>query len=232
MPTENRRVATYLPKELDECLLAFKQDRGLNGDSPALIAILSEFFGVSQKVAHQVEPLVNKQEFEDRLLQLRSELLGELSSELKVIRDNVEAKFLSLESRVGSVQQVKDELLSELKSKLPKEDEVPGQLQLIPDQSQVSSELLSESSNELENPSVDLKPLSGALLSERFGIHAYSVNNKKNLYKSNPEKFIEWTKRKDPDGIAWEPRGKLFHPMIASNQVNPLPEGSERSGEG
>lgn len=43
MPTENRRIATYLPKQVDERLEAFKAERSIKGDSQALIVILSEF---------------------------------------------------------------------------------------------------------------------------------------------------------------------------------------------
>lgn len=55
MPTENRRVATYLPKELDDCLKAFIVERNLKGDSPALIVILSEYFQVDTLVAQRVD---------------------------------------------------------------------------------------------------------------------------------------------------------------------------------
>jgi hypothetical protein len=213
MPTKNRRVAAYLPKEIDNCLQAFISERSLNGDSPALIAILSEFFGVNQQVAHHSEPLVSKTEFEDTLRQLRSELLGELSSELKA----VEARMTALESKIGSVQQVKDELLSELKRELPKEDQVPGQLQLIPDQPQVSGRLLGEPDSKLPSePEGGLVPLSGQALSIRLGLHKQVAINNKNKWKHEPDKFTQWSKSKDPDGVGWEYRedSKLYHPIL------------------
>lgn len=49
MPTENRRVATYLPKEIDSAFKAFKDERGI-GDSAALILILCERLGVTHSV--------------------------------------------------------------------------------------------------------------------------------------------------------------------------------------
>jgi DNA-binding transcriptional regulator YiaG len=55
MPTQNRRVATYLPKEIDDRFQEFKIERNLSSDSQALIVVLSEFLGVNQKVAHEVD---------------------------------------------------------------------------------------------------------------------------------------------------------------------------------
>lgn len=129
MPTENRRVATYLPKELDDRLKAFIAERNLKGDSPALIVILSEFFGVSQEVAHQgSSDLIQRIEaLENRFSELKSELLSELDSKLL--------------NSIGSIERAKDEvearLLSELKSELPKTNDIPGQLNLIPDEDQI-----------------------------------------------------------------------------------------------
>ena len=67
MPTENRRVATYLPKELDDRLKAFIAERNLKGDSPALIVILSEYFQVDTLVAQKVDysGFVRAEQFEE-----------------------------------------------------------------------------------------------------------------------------------------------------------------------
>ena len=51
MATENKRVASYLPPALHNLLKEFQEQHGL-GESKAIIEILSDFFGVSQKVAH------------------------------------------------------------------------------------------------------------------------------------------------------------------------------------
>lgn len=71
MSTKKRRIATYIPTEIEDKFQAFKEDRQV-GDSQALILILTEFLGVSQKVAHS----------SDSLEQIKSELLSELKSEL------------------------------------------------------------------------------------------------------------------------------------------------------
>jgi hypothetical protein len=95
MPTENRRIATYLPKGVDEKFQSFKLERGIKGDSHALLTVLSEFLGVTESIV----PLMNTQ-------------YQELSQQFS----NLQTELTSLESRLFS--RLKSELLSEL-SKAP-----------------------------------------------------------------------------------------------------------------
>ena len=141
MATENRRVAAYLPEEIDEQLKAFKVARGFatqeglaekqsQADSQALVIILSEFFGVSQNVTHQ-----SNSNLELRIDSI-NESLSELKSELLAYKTSVDERLKVLEARLPSIHEVsaevKSELLSELKSELYKTAEIPGQLELIP----------------------------------------------------------------------------------------------------
>ena len=91
MPTENRRIATYLPKEVDEKFKAFKLERGIKGDSQALLIIMSEFLGVAELVAPSMN--IQYEEFSQQLSELQT-------------------KFASLESELFS--KLKSELLAEL----------------------------------------------------------------------------------------------------------------------
>lgn len=92
MPTDNRRVATYLPKEINDRFTAFKNERGIKGDSQALIVILSEFLGVSQQVSHQVDSgLTQRVEIlENKLIVLKDELLSELTSKLLLMNIQIQ----------------------------------------------------------------------------------------------------------------------------------------------
>lgn len=84
MPTQNRRIATYLPKEVDEKFKAFKLERGIKGDSNALLTVLSEFLGLTNLAASLV-PAQN-QELSQQLDDLKAELAlleGRLFSRLK-----------------------------------------------------------------------------------------------------------------------------------------------------
>jgi predicted RNA-binding Zn-ribbon protein involved in translation (DUF1610 family) len=82
MPTQNRRVATYLPSYIDEPFKTFKAQRDIKGDSEALIAILSEYLQVSQEVAYpsSLNLLQRIEAVEGKLGSLKGELLSELES--------------------------------------------------------------------------------------------------------------------------------------------------------
>lgn len=100
MATNNRRVAAYLPPEIDEAFTAFKIQRGLStedepnqNDSQGLIQILSEFLEVSRESGYSVSYPVNAVT-QDQLDSLRSELvsqIGELSSELSKAFKKIES---------------------------------------------------------------------------------------------------------------------------------------------
>jgi uncharacterized protein YfkK (UPF0435 family) len=109
MPTQNRRVATYLPPHIDEPFKSFKSQRNIKGDSEALIAVLSEYFQVSQEVAYPSSSnLLQKIEAIEKKL---GSLKGELFSELKVSFDE---KFDKLSCVIQEIQrtQSQDQTLS------------------------------------------------------------------------------------------------------------------------
>lgn len=208
MPTQNRRVATYLPLEIDDRLKAFIAERNFKGDSPALIAILSEFFGVSQEVTHQSNSLVASlqsriEALEEKLIHIKAELLSELRTEL-------------LEHRSSSIEQakaeVKDELLSELKNESLKSEPVSGQLDLLKEAGEPresKSELPGKEQKQV--PVRTLKPpsLDGTLttgeLAKRFGIDNSSVSHWRpgGRREKSPEELLKITREKDPDSIGW-----------------------------
>jgi hypothetical protein len=223
MSTENRRVAAYLPKIIDDRLEAFKADRGLRGDSPALIAILEEYFGVSQEVAHsskfELEVLLKQVEsLATKVAHLESELLGELKS--SPIGDLKSELLSGLQGELFDrlKPDLKSELLSELKSELlkldsPTADHLAEQLSIPSTQEtdqlqEEASELSSESEGELLIDS-DGKPLDGSVpwsgveLSKRLKRGAPQISALKDA-----EKLAEWSRKKDPDGLAWMRVGK------------------------
>lgn len=268
MPTENRRVAAYLPPQIDERLETFKSERGLKGDSPALIEILSEFFGVSREATHlssselqglsvQVEDLSLKvAQLENELLgnlknspigDLKNELLSELQGELfDRLKPDLRSELLGeLKEELLRItftlrSELREELLGELLDTLSKvpispdrpdfvsSGEPPGELSK-PDLSNVlqsSDQLLLTSIQQVEQkasthsePSSksisELKPLAARELSRRLGFHDQVVTNNKNNWKNKPGKFAQWSKKSDPDGVAWEfnPDTKLFYPL-------------------
>lgn len=171
MPTENRRVAAYLPKHIDERLENFKIERDLKGDSPALIAILEEFFGVSREVAqpsstpltHRVDTLESKV---NDLVSVLTQRLQELGEAMESTQIEVEPSAQSREDSLSELRselmqtislsnaQLRSELLSELKSE-PKETSLlnpsPGQLTLLPSEDVQQVKGASDSSSEPES---------------------------------------------------------------------------------
>jgi hypothetical protein len=88
--------------------------------------------------------------------------------------------------------------------------------------SELKSELLSELSELVDgSKAVDVDVaaamaseyrLTNAQLAERFGCQGSLVRKQKNQYKDTPEKFIAWSKSRDPEGRGWQfdDRAKLF----------------------
>ncbi len=108
MPTENRRVATYLPKEIDDRFKAFIADRNLKGDSQALIVILSDFLGVSQKTAQVAQSV-------DYSLFATQEQFNELSAKVSEVSDAVQKSSTPgaiLSKLLGKVEQIERRLES------------------------------------------------------------------------------------------------------------------------
>ena len=60
-----------------------------------------------------------------------------------------------------------------------------------------------------------LTPLRGNELARRFGVDKGAPSSRKSFWRNDPQKFLEWTRNKDPEGYAWEfnPRDKLYYPI-------------------
>jgi len=189
MTTENPKVAGYIPQEIYDALTQFKEDHGHKSISQALTYILSDYLGVEKKVNYQGNlPLDDKFVTLDRFNELEarvSSLLSELLSESVKI---IEKKISELHSELRS-ELLNTALPSKPLSKLPV-DKLP-------------SEPLSEL----------LEPMTGAALNKRFNQLQGGVTKMKSKHKNNPQRFTEWAKTKDPDGIAWEFREGLYYPI-------------------
>ena len=207
MGTDNRRVAAYLPVLVDQKFIEFKLERGLASqdkpnanDSKALIAILQEYFGVSQEVAYPVAHKVDLSE---------NEQFQELRERFDLLEWELASKLERLESRMVSI------------NAHPKESVL----------------------------------LSTGELAKRLGMNSTTLSHWKS---SNPKRgkssdeLLKATRAKDPDDIGWQvdkvtqkfypdrdlpsnSSGVLQGSLLNSEskgQVNPLPVGSKRSGEG
>lgn len=191
MPTQNRRIATYLPSHVHEAFQAFKTQRDdIKGDSEALVAILSEYLQVSQEVAYPSSSNLLKriEAIEERLSGIKSELLSELKTDLQQPK----------------IENEKNKLKSELQGELLVSNK--------PKASQNSSELL----DELLIDSSKLQPMSQVDLAVRLQLtNEKSLGNKKSKYRDDPQAFLHWSKSRDIDGVPWEYHedDKLYHPV-------------------
>jgi len=71
------------------------------------------------------------------------------------------------------------------------------------------------------NSPKEIQPISARKLSKhRFGGSEHSVAGAKKKYKNSPQEFIDWTKQKDPDGIAWK---MVETPIAGYVPANELP---------
>lgn len=232
MSTDNPRIAAYVPQAIHDCLKEFKNSRQLKSESQAITIALSEFFGVSQEVAHQGSSDLTQrvEDLEAKFTQIKNELLDELKGELlRLIPFSVDERLAKLEANLDTVHQTqaeaKHELLNELKS-----ESVEGQLRLLDEDEpkprekpgSVTSESSGELPSELHNGNSDnfqlggLQPMSAAALSKRLGVGNKVVANYKNTTKNQPDKLVKWSQKHDPEGMAWEYREdtKLYHPVV------------------
>ena len=229
MSTDKHRVAAYIPSEVKEKFEAFKQERGI-GDSKALVAILTEFLGVSYQVAYSNDSLVElKNELlselqkevvtiEEKLSKLRSELLSELTKHGEKNIDLVTAQGTLTGQEFENLRGVLESLYKtiEVKSLLTREDvkptEIIGQQNLNLADSKVN-DLVKLSSDESNG-------VSATTLAKRLAVD--SSNLGKNSKNFSTEKFAEWTMGKDPDGISWERReDKKFYRLLPESKQSP-----------
>lgn len=221
MGTDNRRVAAYLPKEIDDRLKEFIVERGLKGDSPALIEILSEYFGVAHSTAQKVDysgfvRIEQFQELVDKVSALEKRL--EASSSEDNLLGKLPSKMRQMAERLEKVEAVASLRTASLANSSDGESiVVPGQMGLP---GLTGGELpVSLSDTTLQAQSTDaIQPLNGHQLSKRFGIAKDSVSGVKR--KKTSDDFLKWTKEKDPDGIAWQFNSgdKLYHPIVAEEE--------------
>jgi metal-responsive CopG/Arc/MetJ family transcriptional regulator len=73
--------------------------------------------------------------------------------------------------------------------------------------------IISVSDNVIENSQENDDGLTPAQLDERMRKPSTNVSNQRSRYRKTPEKFVQWSKKQDIEGVAWEFRedSKLFY---------------------
>lgn len=212
MATENPKVSGYVPQEIFDCLLDFKEKRSLKSVSLALTVVLSEYFQVDQKVDHQSSLLsgndfVSREQFES-LENKFSELTSSLLSELDKI---VEQRLNSLHSELLNSPLKSIEFQSTNLEDEPQEDSNHLQLDLIDTvvikedievDSQSSQTVSKQSDFVFSEP---FNSLSGQRLAKRLNITTTRLSTKKK--ELSEQDFYNWLQENDPDKISWRPIG-------------------------
>ncbi|MDJ0706425.1 MAG: hypothetical protein QNJ46_24405 [Leptolyngbyaceae cyanobacterium MO_188.B28] len=216
MATQNRRIAAYLPPEIDQKLKAFKIDAGLatkrnpnKNDSQALIAILSQFFGLNQEPAYS------------SAVQLRQDL-SDLEAKVEQLSSALTEKIAHLEDDFAAFKQatadMEETLLNEPKSE-PTDAlfTVPGQLDLLDFiQTQLDGNI---DPSDAEAPGLQasvipsrlLKGFSAGQLAKRFPVSRSTIEVHR---KKGRDHFRKWSAEQDPDGIPWEYRQRKYYPAV------------------
>jgi hypothetical protein len=133
-------------------------------------------------------------------------------------------KFLEVSQEVScsdslNIETLRSELLGEIEVRF---SELRSELF---DESLESVEIAHESLKEvrinhdsLKAVNIDceiIERLTIAQLSERFGCDSALTRKQKSKYRNEPEKFVAWSKSRDPDGRGWkfDEKAKLFAPV-------------------
>jgi hypothetical protein len=202
MATENRRVAAYLPPELDKAFLAFKISAGLatedspnQNDSKALVQILSEFLKVSYSVTHSSD----------------SDVMSLLSL--------LEQRLSDLEERVNDNQKLAEGVKEDLASTLSNVPipVVKGQMSLLDvpeiraEEGNIFLESVGSSLPSQEHiPAQLLEGLGREDISKRLRMHPDNITKKKKL---GNDAFSAWSQSRDPDGIPWKYEDSKYVPV-------------------
>ena len=184
MPTDNPKVSGYVPQVLKDRLTQFREERKIS-ESQAVTIILAEYFGIEQEIKESFKGVEV-----GGVTLMRLEMLERKVAEL--------AEIVSQKSR----------LLSEPDTVLENE---PLQLKIETSSTDLEPATVKPSIEPEKNqfqiqpePLLEFQPISGRQLSEfRFGMNKSSVAGAKR--ERSTERFIAWTKMKDPDGIGWKP---------------------------
>jgi hypothetical protein len=178
MSTDNPKISLYVPQVVYDAFIKFRDERGLSM-SQAGIVILAEYFGLQQTIQETTKGTTVGGVTLDAFQNIQSQL-SELQHQFFLFQSNTEL-LDELERRLSIIE----EKLYSLKE---------------------TSEPLSDTNSELPLFKTFSTHLTEKLITKqlvsRFGVSSStSITNQ----ARKPEKeFIDWSRDKDPDGIAWK----------------------------
>lgn len=192
MATKNEKVSAYLPEHINEVFKAYKNDNNLKTDSQAIISIIVQFLSIESSVKTTGITLNEFQNLKFEITDLKqsyerynfilSKPISNLLSELPKIVE----KFSNFIDEFGSLKDRLEKLECQ-NNERPNEQNV----------SQLNTENLAKTDREkaINNNKTVLKVKE---LAKRLQVHETRVYRHRKT-----EKFTEWTRQKDPQGIGW-----------------------------
>jgi uncharacterized protein (UPF0254 family) len=195
MPTDNPKVSAYVPQAVYNHIKAFQEERSLSMSQAATI-IFAEYFGIEETIGKTaggttvggvtLGALQALEEKMDNLAQSKSEpnskLLNQFTEEWESrfasLSGSLENGLQSLEERIKKLEENADSSLTTKQST----SELPSKVQMVATEK--------------------LEPHSTSELAGRLGVNTTTLTRHKNG-KLKPS-LVEWTRKKDPQGVAWD----------------------------
>jgi hypothetical protein len=225
MTTENPKVAGYVPHEIFDALLKFKDEHGHKSVSQALTYILTDYLGVERKVIHQSNLLFDDKfatlqqfnELQSVVSSLPSELLGESTAIIDIKISELKSELLS--SLIGYIDSNLKSANDEKESNVVSEEYLQLDLTKLETESSKplsESQFVNDTSDNYLITQIDskskLQPMTGAALSKRLEIR--DIGSLKKKYQGDLQGFIDFTKANDPDAIGWKfTEDKKYYPV-------------------
>ena len=233
MVTNNPKISLYVPQQIYDRFKKFQKEKNLTM-SQAGIAILAEYFGLSEETKKNVVGGVTLEAFEkirEELEDLKDSLVNEES--IKVVRKESD-ELKQVKKELEDLKQRVNHL--ETKSITPPESEkvevttitseplkaVSAETKIKNNKEQSNGVLQLNLLSEPQEIKLEAKHLAQRLHSKHEKVTTSRIAGKVNpaMKKGTTKEFIEWTKKLDPDRIGWDVvknpngcRGKKNHPL-------------------
>lgn len=207
MATDRPRIQGYIEQEVYDRFVEWKGERGM---SEALNQLLVEYFGVSQSPIPNSHSPITTLAIEEMVEESNQKLWKEFNAFRAEFKTEV---WLQLKKEFAiwneSLQKVADQVHSLERRIEVLEPEAVLLRKLLNE----SMELAQSMTQKSESPSGlpgELAPLTQTELAKRLGVHKSVISRRR-----EGGDFEDWSRSKDPSGIAWRYDGekKVFLPL-------------------
>lgn len=219
MTTDLAKIQGYVPQEVYQKLLEFKDQRDLKSVSMAVTAALEELFGLEKSnLSVNYGELVSQVETHEAKIASLNEQLTQLSQALESLSTNLTSHNSPVALDKTAVQPGLEQspiLIQGYSGSLVNHHESPSIAEESPILIQARSDSLV---NQYESPNIaEVGPLSGRALGNRL-----VSGSEASIRKHRAEGDLEaWTRDRDPDGLSWSysAQTKLYYPSSEAQKL-------------